>query len=313
MIPLFLHPTKIVLLDDNSIFLKNLYSSLPKNFNFCLFDHINEAYDCIKNASLGFNASEFMRLKDGNHLNIDSYDYELPKIQTIFERKERLDVISVIVVDFDMPSMNGIDFLKKISDQKCKKILLTGFAGEKIAVQAFNDKTIDYFVKKEDDNMLDVLTNIIRKAQKEFFQESSKGLLEILKKDYEGCSPLFDPKFSIFHEKLCESNNIVEHYLLDSMGSSLMINASGEKYVLYVQNQDLLTSYYLEVENLDTEIFSLQEKEEIRQGKKMFCYIPKFNEILPIPLKRKPYFCDTKILDNNKDWVYSFQPECSIN
>jgi DNA-binding response OmpR family regulator len=55
----------------------------------------------------------------------------------------------VIVVDYRLPNMDGIKFLKKSRKLRgnCPTIMVTGYANEKIAVKAFKLGAMDYLVK----------------------------------------------------------------------------------------------------------------------------------------------------------------------
>ena len=64
-------------------------------------------------------------------LNIDTHHQQI-------YNSERFAQISVVITDYAMPEMDGVDFLRQIKHSEIKRILLTGVADEKIAVKAFN-------------------------------------------------------------------------------------------------------------------------------------------------------------------------------
>ena len=65
--------------------------------------------------------------------------------------KDRFNDVSVIIVDYYMDEMNGIEVCETLSKHPAKKILLTGGADkENIAIDAFNKGIIHRFINKTD-------------------------------------------------------------------------------------------------------------------------------------------------------------------
>ncbi|MBD3405306.1 MAG: PAS domain S-box protein [Candidatus Lokiarchaeota archaeon] len=91
-------------------------------------------------------ASEFLKKKDQEF-----------KITLAVSAEEALDIMKenefdVIVSDYQMPKMNGIEFLRKIreGDQEIAFIIFTGKSREEVAIQALN-LGADHYVKKGGD------------------------------------------------------------------------------------------------------------------------------------------------------------------
>lgn len=73
---------------------------------------------------------------------------------------------SVVITDYDMPVMNGVEMLRRASakaDVK-HKILMTGYRDLDIAVQAINEAQVDYILLKPFDaaDLLDMLSNLMK-------------------------------------------------------------------------------------------------------------------------------------------------------
>jgi CheY-like chemotaxis protein len=62
--------------------------------------------------------------------------------------KNRKSVIEVCFCDYDMPFSNGIDVFNSIRKCHVRRVILTGVATDAIAIHAFNDNSIDGFLKK---------------------------------------------------------------------------------------------------------------------------------------------------------------------
>jgi len=74
----------------------------------------------------------------------------------------RAQVVDVIVADFMMPAMDGIEFLKRARDLRphTTRILLTGYADMQNAIRAINEAGLYYYLEKPWDN--DRLKLVIR-------------------------------------------------------------------------------------------------------------------------------------------------------
>ena len=147
-IPLCFYPTQIVFVDDNSDFLAALSIAFSKQFNVKQFSNTALALQYINEQQREINLvanDEKPKLQGESdawvkrvltHQNLKRFD------------EVRIMEISVLIVDYEMPEMNGIEFCEKINNSSIKKILLTGYATPMDAVNAFNTNTIHYYLKK---------------------------------------------------------------------------------------------------------------------------------------------------------------------
>lgn len=211
-IPLCFYPTQIVFVDDNPDFLEALSMAFSKQFNVKTFDNTDSALRYIneyqREAELVANDEKPKPQGDSDawvkrvltHQNIKRFD-EL-----------RAKEVSVLVVDYSMPSMNGIEFCEKINNISIKKILLTGYATPGDAVRAFNNNTIHYYLKKNDANMLQDLETAINQLQYAYFNELSSSLKA---EAIDSGTPFFaDPQLANYFEETCNSLNVTEYYYL---------------------------------------------------------------------------------------------------
>ena len=143
-LPVYTHPTLTVLIDDSDSFLKSLAFQLDPALARKTFHDTSTALRWLQQT----NQREDMPL----HVNFDlqnlaPHDYnvavDLERIWRISGQAQRFAVPSVLVVDYSMPQMNGLEFCQAVRDLPCKKILFTGAADEKVAVTAFNRGLID--------------------------------------------------------------------------------------------------------------------------------------------------------------------------
>lgn len=70
-------------------------------------------------------------------------------LETLAEQR-----VDVVIADFMMPEMNGIDFLKEVRRIKphTARILLTGYADVDNAIRAINEAGLYYYLEKPWDN-----------------------------------------------------------------------------------------------------------------------------------------------------------------
>src|ERR1700733_4785186 len=83
----------------------------------------------------------------GQQVSVHTIEKGAPALD--FLQKNKVDCI---LLDYQLPDMTGLDFLKKLKndgDIKIPIIMLTGAGNEKIAVEALKSGAYDYLVKGE--------------------------------------------------------------------------------------------------------------------------------------------------------------------
>lgn len=240
-IPLYFYPTQIVFVDDNPEFLETLTLTFSKQFNVKSFDDANEALKYIneyqREAELVANDEKPKPQGDSDawvkrvltHQNIKRFD------------EMRVKEVSVLVVDYSMPTMNGIEFCERINNSGIKKILLTGYATPAEAVRAFNNNTIHYYVKKNDENMLKELEDAIHQLQHNYFNElSSSQKAEAIDSE----TPFFaDPKLAKYFEDTCDSMAISEYYYLSNPSRFELRTKNGSTFSCVIYTEEDLEEH----------------------------------------------------------------------
>jgi CheY-like chemotaxis protein len=69
---------------------------------------------------------------------------------------------NVLVVDYSMPAMTGLDVLKALPKWPAQRVLLTGQADESMAVKVFNQRLINQFVAKQQPHIGQHLAQVVR-------------------------------------------------------------------------------------------------------------------------------------------------------
>ncbi len=304
----FYHPSTVIFVDDQKEFLDALQYRLSKNLisefftnPFSALNYIkanNALTDIYKNLNLvGTDVSE-MDLQERDVLT----SFNLDEICKIVYNPERFNVQSVLVVDFMMPEIDGISFCKELKKTPIKKILLTAQTDHKLAINAFNEGLIDYFLIKEE-GIINKLLQVIEKMQNSFFSSlPSNVLLDIL--------PSID-KGSIvdFYQKIISDFNVIEFYLLDRCGSMLMITKENRILTLVISTAEDLDDYASIAEDHENENIA----ETLRCRKKIL-YFPKASDRLYPVADWNRFLFESTAIPHQKNMYYSiitqfeFQP-----
>lgn len=247
-LPCFYHPATVTLIDDDQIFLENLVGNLSDRNLYHLFDNAREALNFLQiKQKHAPNPQDYLkRSKDlsdnDNFLEKSIVNVNASDIHQIVYNKNRFQTNSVIVVDHDMPDVDGITFCKQFTDSSIKRIMLTGVADHKVAIKAFNEGIIHKFIMKDDPNVFDVLDNAIRESQNEYFSHLSELVIKNITSST--FSYLENPKFINFFSEIVYKYAIVEFYLIDPVGSFILLNENGEIIWLILKSSADFTNDY---------------------------------------------------------------------
>ncbi len=174
--------------------------------------------------------------EDGMTLEKRNALLDLSDICKTVQNKQRFRTPAVVVVDYAMPDMNGIEFCQKIQRIPCKKVLLTGNADEKIAVEAFNHHLIDFFIKKSEVDALNQFEKQLPQLQRDFFMDRTSTLQDLLTRHTHAF--FSDPAIVLLVADLYERLTLVEHYLFPNPPGILLFDADGRGWLLIIETED---------------------------------------------------------------------------
>lgn len=228
----FHHPVKVLFLDDNQAFLNVLSMEFGQKENFIMLTDPDEAMHLINQSREG--AVESNLLKNKNNTDDAPCVNNNSLLDLIYEQS-RFDNVAVLVVDYEMPAINGVEFCEKLKGKTIFKILLTAEADKDIAISAFNNGTIDKFILKTNDNLYAELLNSIDELTNRYFNEQSQIPLKI---SDDSLKSLFnDEQYKkVFHE-IKRNGRAVEYYLVDGVGSFLFLSKNAEPTWLIVSDK----------------------------------------------------------------------------
>ncbi|MRX07087.1 response regulator [Pseudoduganella sp. FT25W] len=242
-LPVYAHPTLTILIDDSDSFLRSLSFQLDPMLANKTFHDTSEVLQWLR-ASAPDSAVPLHVNFDMQNLPADQCNValDLERIYRIAEQGERFAVPSVLVVDYSMPQMNGLEFCEQVAHLPCKKILFTGAADEKVAVSAFNRGLIDRYIKKSDDHALDILEMEIATLQENYFDHRSDTLREMVAlHDYRF---LTDPAFTEVVRELKRTLGFVEHYIFPNPTGILFLDQHGKATLMMVETEQGMYAQY---------------------------------------------------------------------
>lgn len=238
----FFHPTRVVFVDDDRAFLNLLPLRLPANLPFLRFDSPRELLSELEKGRLQgaldldwWDAYASEGLDQGTE-QVVAFDRSMIFLR-VFNRA-RFGLISVLVVDYQMPEMSGLDLCRRLAHLPCKKILLTGQADTALAVNAFNEGLIDMYLPKLHPDLDRELNLAIQRLQYAYLEQATGLITTVLS----AVDPTLwgDPAFSRFLHQICDDRGIVEYYAIDEPKGYLLVDPDGRAELLLLYDDDEL-------------------------------------------------------------------------
>jgi CheY-like chemotaxis protein len=245
-LPIYQHPSLTVLVDDSPNFLQSLTFQLDPTLP-------RKRFTCPKRALAWLREQRWSTLPPAPLLcdNVDAYPrltqqhavgMNLEHICRVCEQPERFMSPSVLVVDYSMPGMNGIEFCAALQGTPYKIILLTGTADDRVAIAAFNSGLIHRYIQKSDDNALERLSIEIAALQRSYFKSQSDALLGMLPLD--DFSFVSDPAIERLFREITLRYKTVEHYLYTEPPGMLLYDKNGLSRLLVIATERTMNAHY---------------------------------------------------------------------
>jgi CheY-like chemotaxis protein len=243
----FYHPTSILVLDDDPLFLESLDFQFSDEISCQTFtrpdaalEHLREQANQHPNFARYFKDCSDMDFGSELKLGDRLLRLQLSELRSVVDDQARQQRVSVAIVDYDMPKMTGVEFCRAIRDLPVKTILLTGKAGLETAIAAFNEGVIDCFLQKQDASVTYALRREIKRLQDEYFAEICEPINSALALQ----RPCFfsDPSFVKLFNEVAEKNGVVEHYVCASPPGVMMRDAEGHESFLLISDVESANS-----------------------------------------------------------------------
>ncbi len=234
LLPYF-HPTTVVGVDDNQLFLHTLDLRMPADMAYQLYHDPRRALAYV-NQKLSLPTIPERCLKCDRAKWQGTIHFDLSMIEEEIKVTDRFKRTSVVIVDYAMPHMSGLEFCNEIHDPTVKKVLLTGVADEKIAVKAFNDGLIDRYISKSSNETLDLVVSFARTLQRAYLVDQQRILLSTLALELPPF--LADSGVRAWIQQHRARNDYVEHYLVADPPGFIMLNADAEMCLFVIASEE---------------------------------------------------------------------------
>lgn len=236
LVPACYYPTTLVMIDDDPDWLDVLKSNLRAMGPCKTFDHpviANEALLAKQWDSFANRRYDSARLTARPR-----YASTLDALKAEMSNSARLCDIATVIIDYQMPRINGLDICRNIKHINIKKVLLTAEATDYMALNAFNEGLIDTYLPKGAENLSEILTKTLYDLQMAYFIEHSQSVFDRLQQ-YDGltlANAIFDAEFSTFFKHFIKENNIRELYFYDAPGDYVLIDEHQKFSWLQIRN-----------------------------------------------------------------------------
>ncbi len=234
-IPYCFYPTTTVIIDDDAPLIKWLGIKLKDLGPVMIFSDSLEALRFLQ----GHQEKTFVDRLQLPH-------FKLEHLQKEHKNEAHQEEISCVLIDYAMPSLNGLDLAAAVQDLNFKKLMLTGEADHTIAVSAFNDNVIDRFVLKSTEDLMNVLAEVILDLKRRWFADLSK----IITAEGDEIKALHDATFAQHFFKGVDERHITEFYVENGYGDFLFIEDNGESAHYLVRDEATVTELTALAQNL---------------------------------------------------------------
>ncbi|WP_296953109.1 hypothetical protein [uncultured Massilia sp.] len=241
-LPVYRHPSTVVIVDDSPSFLASLRFQLDERMPGKTFADACGAIAWLRARARGAEPGRFLSPTidtfSAQPLNVALH---VERICAIAARPQRFAEPSVLVADYAMPGMNGVQLCQAVRDLPCKTILLTGTADERIAIDAFNRGLIDRYIRKSDHDALERLDADLATLQHAWFLEQAAPLRSLL--PLHGYGFIDDPAIAALAAREAADRHCVEHYLFHDPAGLLMADRDGRRWLLVIETEQTMRAH----------------------------------------------------------------------
>jgi CheY-like chemotaxis protein len=237
--PLYHRPNSLVFLDDDASYLEMLALVMPDDWSVRFFTHVD---DCLAHFEQQHGQWETDVWQ--HHALVENWRAGKLLIPEILEywtaNSHRYGLAQCCVVDFAMPAMTGVEFLKKLPVFPASRVLLTGKADEQIAIAAFNEGLISKFVPKQQPDMGKHLTAILSEQHQKPMDFHEAIWRSALKKEQHAA--MREPTVQLALHRLAHEKKWVEYVVLPAPFGILALDTYANAHWLQLELRSDLAS-----------------------------------------------------------------------
>lgn len=234
--PLFRRPGAVLFLDDDADYLDMLGAMLPTDWHVELFIRSDACIAQLRSEPPIWEADVMRQYKIIERWREGSF--LIPQVLSYWaEDTQRFGLSRACVVDYSMPGLDGIQVLERVQNWPGVRVLLTGRADEQVAVNAFNNGTIDLFIPKQLPNVGERLSESVQRLLDRAHDRHEQIWRNTL--TTEQMQLLRDP--SVQRDLIQHTGKRwIEHILIGEPFGVLGVDAGGKVSWLHLEPQDRL-------------------------------------------------------------------------
>ena len=234
----FYYPTTVVFVDDNPHYLASIGATLAPQGAYRLFVSPDDALAFLRGRPGASVTDHCVSVFGDNPEPVTDHviRFDLRAIARTLFYPSRFDEVSEVVVNYAMPGINGVEFCRRLADLPVKKLLFTGTADARVAVDAFNEGGIDGFLTKAEGARIDLLNDRVERLRRDYFADLSRFVDQAL--TYDSLEFTRSPVFVELLERLREEHGIVEYYVSNEPPGLVLVDHAGRISLLAVQSDE---------------------------------------------------------------------------
>ena len=180
---------------------------------------------------------------------------------------ERLQEISVVVVDADMP-LGSLEWCDRIRNRFVQRLAVGKDLQEDGVIDALEAGRLTQFVYSNQHEPAERLRDMLQHAMERYCAVASASIKRVLTEAIPH-TPVLDPFFIDFFQEKCQELKIAEYYPYGPQLTFVLIDVYGKRYALFTKTPDQLESdrHRVQADPLSDEVKHLLE-----QRTRMLCY-----------------------------------------
>ena len=231
----YAHPSTMVIVDDHEGFLRDMEMNVPRDTLYHSFSDPREAMESINDfGGVEKNLVHRALAYHGQEGEKVLLECNIGMLEDGIMDPSRFDLPTVLVTDYMMPGMDGLELCASITDRQVKKIMLTGQADENTGIDAFNEGLIDGFVLKSREDAAKEVLRIAKILQNQYFTDLQNPFLG----GSGAITTLFDDSSTIARiMEIMEEGGYIEHYLTTEPFGYIVVTADGSLGRIIIFNE----------------------------------------------------------------------------
>ena len=237
LVPTHRYKTSVVFYDDNLCFLEFLKNNLKSDMvEFYFVSDLIQFEEVISKSFFAKKSvPEIINLLDNELNDLEDhavFDFDFSVFDKIKNNLTKNNEIGLVFIDHELDKSNGIEISSHL-EHSIQKILLTGACDLEFAIQALNKKSINMFIDKSENNLINKIYEVMDNFIDNYF----------INKNYYNNSKLSNKKFHELFNSIIIDFKIIEYYLV-AKDSFLLVGVGGTQWLFKFWDENDFIKYY---------------------------------------------------------------------